>query len=403
MSFDPWGQRRQTDWQTPIALDQYTPSIGFETHRGFTDHEHLDTVGLIHMNGRVYDPILGRFLSADVIIQDYLNQQSFNRYTYVWNNPLSYRDPTGHLVGFIAAFVATAIAVHVYENGSASDRQAIATGACVIGALFGQPYACAAITTAHVYAETNDFKSALRAGITSAITTSLAIGASDAIGASSFSSFQSAAAHGTVGGALSHVQGGKFGHGFASSFITVGLKKPIFEKFSISSSGAYRFHRTATAATLGGLGAWASGGKPAFGAFVSALQHTYTYESSDQAQVEEAEAEYADGGIGLESRSRGKAIKGAYEAVKRLFGSKSATKSANPTQKQLDKFQKQRDKHGNISLERSQRKIQRRLNEHVEKLEQINKNGGHTSSVEREIRNFERELKAIDKVLGKGE
>ena len=201
-------------------------------------------------------------------------------------------------MGFIAAFVATAIAVHVYENGSASDRQAIATGACVIGALFGQPYACAAITTAHVYAETNDFKSALRAGITSAITTSLAIGASDAIGASSFSSFQSAAAHGIVGGALSHVQGGKFGHGFASSFITVGLKKPIFEKFSIASGGAYRFHRTATATTLGGLGAWASGGKPAFGAFVSALQHTYNYESHGQNQNSESDANtYVEPGV----------------------------------------------------------------------------------------------------------
>ena len=70
-----------------------------------------------------------------------------------------------------------------------------------------------------------------------------------------------------------------------------------------------------------------------------------------------------------------------------------------PTKNQLDKFQKQKDQHGKKSVERSQRKIQRRLSEHKEKLKDIKKSGGHSSSVEREIRNFERELKAIDKIL----
>ena len=39
------------------------------TNRGYTGHEHIDEMGLIHMNGRVYDPVLGRFLSADPNIQ----------------------------------------------------------------------------------------------------------------------------------------------------------------------------------------------------------------------------------------------------------------------------------------------------------------------------------------------
>ncbi|WP_320820813.1 FG-GAP-like repeat-containing protein [Thalassolituus sp.] len=65
--------------------------------RGFTDHEHLDS-GLIHMNGRVYDPVIGRFLSADMYIQAPYNSQSYNRYSYVWNNPVSFIDPSGYTV-----------------------------------------------------------------------------------------------------------------------------------------------------------------------------------------------------------------------------------------------------------------------------------------------------------------
>jgi RHS repeat-associated protein len=52
----------------------------------FTGHEHIDEMGLIHMNGRVYDPQIGRFLSADPYIQSPYNTQSYNRYSYVMNN-----------------------------------------------------------------------------------------------------------------------------------------------------------------------------------------------------------------------------------------------------------------------------------------------------------------------------
>jgi hypothetical protein len=53
------------------------------------------------MNGRVYDPELGRFLSADPFVQDASNAQSWNRYDYVLNNPLSMTDPTGFFFGSI--------------------------------------------------------------------------------------------------------------------------------------------------------------------------------------------------------------------------------------------------------------------------------------------------------------
>ncbi|MGI9279711.1 MAG: RHS repeat domain-containing protein, partial [Endozoicomonas sp.] len=68
-SFDPFGQRRNaTNWQD--LLDSQLSSFNSSyTTRGFTGHEQLDEVGLIHMNGRVYDPKLGRFLQADPFIQ----------------------------------------------------------------------------------------------------------------------------------------------------------------------------------------------------------------------------------------------------------------------------------------------------------------------------------------------
>ena len=71
------------------------------TDRGYTNHRQLNGIGLVHMGGRVYDPHTGRFLSADPNIQAPLNTQSYNRYSYVLNNPLSLNDPTGYLFSWI--------------------------------------------------------------------------------------------------------------------------------------------------------------------------------------------------------------------------------------------------------------------------------------------------------------
>ena len=95
LSYDAWGKRRTASgddaWKdSAIAITAAT------TPRGFTDHEHLDDFELVHMNGRVYDPVLGRFLSPDPLVQYPESTQAFNRYTYVSNNPLSLVDPTGY-------------------------------------------------------------------------------------------------------------------------------------------------------------------------------------------------------------------------------------------------------------------------------------------------------------------
>lgn len=91
-SFDPFGKPRQGN-----VLDKTVAQLESSfTTRGFTDHEHLDDVELIHMNGRAYDYNLGRFLSVDPIIQAPGNSQSLNPYSYIMNNPLAGTDPTGY-------------------------------------------------------------------------------------------------------------------------------------------------------------------------------------------------------------------------------------------------------------------------------------------------------------------
>lgn len=91
LAYDPWGKRQYANGGTPP--EGYTPAT---TDRGFTMHEHLDEMGIIHMNGRVYDPTLGRFMSADPYIQAPDNQLSYNRYAYCIGNPLVCSDPSGY-------------------------------------------------------------------------------------------------------------------------------------------------------------------------------------------------------------------------------------------------------------------------------------------------------------------
>ncbi len=91
LAYDPWGKRRYPDGASDVS-DSLT---GQRTDRGYTEHEHLDEMGVIHMNGRVYDPLIGRMMSADASIPDPYGLQSFNRYSYVYNNPLKLFDPTG--------------------------------------------------------------------------------------------------------------------------------------------------------------------------------------------------------------------------------------------------------------------------------------------------------------------
>jgi RHS repeat-associated protein len=88
-NFDAWGRQRN-----PINWN-YTglPAQPVQIYRGYTGHEHVSKFNLINMNGRMYDPIVGRMLSPDIVVHDPYNTQHYNKYSYTWNNPLRFTRP----------------------------------------------------------------------------------------------------------------------------------------------------------------------------------------------------------------------------------------------------------------------------------------------------------------------
>ena len=137
-TYDAWGKQTVTN-------------STFKFHRGYTGHEHLPEFGLINMNGRMYDPVLGRFLSPDPFVQAPDFSQSFNRYSYCWNNPLVYTDPSGEYIwvamaiGFITNYVSYGM-THDDWGGKALKSGLIGAGISAVG--FGVGYAASAGATA---------------------------------------------------------------------------------------------------------------------------------------------------------------------------------------------------------------------------------------------------------------
>ena len=116
--FDAWGNLTHLKiGNKAIITDKekirnYLSDGNLVVDRGYTSHEHFAEVGLIHMNGRLYDPLLRRFLNADENIQDPYNTQNYNKYGYVMNNPLMFSDPSGEffIFGFLAGMASKFLA-----------------------------------------------------------------------------------------------------------------------------------------------------------------------------------------------------------------------------------------------------------------------------------------------------
>ena len=129
-SYDPWGRLRD-----PETLEIYSPGTEPELMlgRGYTGHEHLTWFGLINMNARLYDPLLGRFLSPDPFVQMPDFTQNFNRYSYCLNNPLVYLDQNGEFIFTLSTFAiigictsaAIGVGLGVYEGYKIAERKGL--------------------------------------------------------------------------------------------------------------------------------------------------------------------------------------------------------------------------------------------------------------------------------------
>ncbi|MBW1982133.1 MAG: RHS repeat-associated core domain-containing protein [Deltaproteobacteria bacterium] len=81
-----------------MPFGQIRDHIGTDVSKyKFTDQELDSETGLYNYDARLYDPVIGRFVSPDSIVPALYDPQSLNRYSYCRNNPLRYVDPSGHV------------------------------------------------------------------------------------------------------------------------------------------------------------------------------------------------------------------------------------------------------------------------------------------------------------------
>jgi RHS repeat-associated protein len=235
LAYEAFGKRRFANG----AMDPDNTIVGVETDRGYTNHEHLDELGLIHMNGRIYDPVIGRFMSADPVLEAPGNLQSYNRYSYVMNNPLNTTDPSGYF-SFRKLFkamgrqvVADGTGVFHYQMkrnfqfvmAQPGQRQAdnvimknpalYAIGQAVV-TYYGGPYGAAMWASYYSYQGTGSMTQAYRAGAKAFASSYASAYVNDYYG--SAWNMERVLVTSTVGGASAGLHGGKFADGFKFSF-----------------------------------------------------------------------------------------------------------------------------------------------------------------------------------------
>lgn len=268
-SFDAWGRRRKVtheggSWQ--VSYSGATASS--ETHRGFTGHEMLDAVQLVHMGGRIYDPLTARFLSPDPFVQSPDNLQNLNRYSYVLNNPLSFTDPSGFFFKKLFKTVAKMFVQHVAGSVFATVGFIVAGPA---GAAFGYGFGSALTGTLLAGGSIGD---GLRAGIINGISARVTYGVGNVFGSkgslAQYSDLKPLV-HGVTQGATRVAQGGKFSHGFLSATFASQFSGLADQAQDFGGIGAGR----AVAAIVGGTAEVIGGGKfgngAATGAFIRML------------------------------------------------------------------------------------------------------------------------------------
>lgn len=266
MRFAAFGRRASPIEGLPLSVTAIFSFPDTQTRMGYTGHEQADPVGLIHMNGRMYDPLVGRFLQADPLVQDPGNLQSLNRYSYVLNNPFAYTDPTGYWGRREQGYLRTAVAIGI----------AVWTGVWIGGAV-----SAGTITTAQAAGLAAAGGAASGAVATGAMRGALIGAFSGFVGYQIGTAFIGVegslghvAAHATLGGITTHLNGGKFGHGFVSAGMSAGLAPYLDTGNTFTSALGH--------AIVGGTTSVISGGKFANGAITASFEYAFNKAAHNQ-------------------------------------------------------------------------------------------------------------------------
>ncbi|WP_106829121.1 RHS repeat domain-containing protein [Parabacteroides pacaensis] len=305
LSYDAWGRRRNPD--TWNYYDQIILANAWHP-RGFTGHEHIDFFELVNANGRLYDPVVGRFISPDPKMQAPDYTQGLNKYSYCLNNPLSLTDPSGYswfsrhwkaLFTAIVGIAASILSMGVLSGAAAAATASVsATQLMGIAALSGAIGGLASGLTGSLLTGAN-FGQLAKACFTGAFWGG--VGGFLTFGAGSGSFGERLFKHTFSNGWLEGVKGGNVKHGLMAGAASM-LGGDVIHKYGGSQPLAVQAGMNAivggTVAELGG-GKFANGAIT--GAFAMLFNHamhdgeegeTKTVEPTKKKEVEEAKAKY---------------------------------------------------------------------------------------------------------------
>ncbi len=233
------------------------------THHGFTGQEQMDESGLVHMGGRIYSPGTMRFTSPDPFVQDPSDMQSYNRYSYVMNNPLTHTDPSGYWGHRQQEYLRTAaaIAITVVTSGAASGFVAAGETAEAAGIV-------AAGGAAADFVQTGNLKGA----VLGAIEAEADFGIGQSVPYNDTATqlgnpVGNVVSHAALGGVMAVLRGGKFGHGFVSAGLQAEIDPHLVSDEYIIGG--------IKAAIVGGTISIITGGKFANGALSAAFEFEF--------------------------------------------------------------------------------------------------------------------------------
>lgn len=253
-SYDAWGRQRDADTYEYMAHDG---NVTNRYSQGFTGHEPIDCFDMVDMQGRIYDPVVGRFLSPDPFVQAPDNTQSLNRYAYCVNNPLSLTDPTGY--NWMSDTFAAAV-------GIAVSLETAGLGAGIYGALISGALGGASSSLMGSLLNGNNLWHTTRSSFSGAFwgaaggAVNFEIGNIDNV-------IERIAAHTMAEGAMEGIRGGHVEHGLLMGFAS-STGGTLINHYGGNMSGACR---VAANATLGGIVSELGSGKFASGAMTAAF------------------------------------------------------------------------------------------------------------------------------------